>query len=86
MPQTYLPPPMKLCDRALYAKSVGATALLVLPGLVGWDMVRLLRENDDLALPIIDSWGVFRHVFLQHSGRFFGSPVAFSIIPRFGGG
>ena len=66
-------PADEIMRRALYAKSVGASALLVLPGLIGWDMVRLLRENDELALPIIVHRGrfpacisrVFRPVFRE---------------------
>jgi len=39
-------------DAAYAAKEFGAGALLVLPGISGFDAMRALAENDDLALPI----------------------------------
>jgi S-methyl-5-thioribulose 1-phosphate isomerase len=74
-------PADEVMDRALYAKSVGVTALLVLPGLVGWDMIRLLRDNDELALPII-LHGAFSGLYFSSIEAGFSGPVAFSIIPR----
>lgn len=68
-------------DRALYAKSVGATALLVLPGLVGWDAIRFLRENDELSLPILVH-GSLSGIYFSSFQAGFSAPVAFSIIPR----
>ena len=40
-------------QRARFAKSAGAGAMLVAPGLVGWDTMRLLAADDDLALPVM---------------------------------
>jgi ribulose-bisphosphate carboxylase large chain len=40
-------------DKAHYAKQNGAGGFLVPPGLVGFDMMRLLAEDDTLALPIM---------------------------------
>jgi len=46
-------PSDQVLERALYAKSVGAGGLMVLPGLSGWDTMRMLADNDEIALPII---------------------------------
>ena len=46
-------PADQILERAYFAKEAGAGAFLIIPALVGWDMVRVLREKDDLALPII---------------------------------
>lgn len=40
-------------ERARLAKEAGAGGLLVAPGLVGFDTVRALAEDDSLALPIL---------------------------------
>ncbi len=45
--------PATALQRARFAKSVGARALLVAPGLCGWDTVRALADDDALALPIV---------------------------------
>ncbi|MBI9050824.1 MAG: hypothetical protein JEZ00_15495 [Anaerolineaceae bacterium] len=71
----------QIVKRALYAKRVGAGALLILPGLVGWDAVRLLRENDKLALPILVH-GAFGGIYFASRQAGFSGKVAFSIIPR----
>jgi ribulose-bisphosphate carboxylase large chain len=45
--------PLVAHKRARLAKSAGAGALLLSPGLAGWDTLRMLADDDDLALPII---------------------------------
>lgn len=40
-------------ERAYEAKELGATALMVAPGLVGFDTLRALSQDDKLGLPII---------------------------------
>ncbi|MSO43619.1 MAG: ribulose 1,5-bisphosphate carboxylase large subunit [Candidatus Planktophila sp.] len=42
----------RIRDAAYTAKEVGAGALLVLPGITGFDSMRVLAEDDQLALPI----------------------------------
>jgi ribulose-bisphosphate carboxylase large chain len=42
----------QIMGRARYAKENGARGLLVAPGLVGFDTMRALAEDDDIALPI----------------------------------
>ena len=46
-------PAAQLHDRARYAKAQGAGALLVCPGLVGFDAMRTLADDDQLGLPIL---------------------------------
>ena len=43
----------KVVDYARFAKSAGAGGLLVGPGLVGFDCMRWLADQDDIALPIL---------------------------------
>lgn len=40
-------------DRALFAKTAGAGALLVCPGLAGYETLRLLASDQELKLPIL---------------------------------
>eukprot|EP00873_Tetraselmis_striata_P001508 jgi/Tetstr1/421772/TSEL_012675.t1 len=42
-----------LLERAMYAKRAGAGAVLMLPGITGFDGVRLLAANADFGLPIL---------------------------------
>ncbi|MEO5373398.1 MAG: RuBisCO large subunit C-terminal-like domain-containing protein [Alphaproteobacteria bacterium] len=95
----YLPnvsaPADRLVDRARAAKRAGAGGLLVAPGLVGWDGMRLLAEDDDLGLPILchpallgsfvaapDS-GLSHHVLFGQLPRLAGADA--SIFPNWGG-
>ncbi|MBA3074855.1 MAG: ribulose 1,5-bisphosphate carboxylase large subunit [Anaerolineae bacterium] len=43
----------QIIEKAYYAKSVGAGGFLVPPGLVGFDIMRVLADDDSLALPIM---------------------------------
>ncbi len=51
-PSLNVPAP-EVVDRAHQARELGAGALLVLPGLVGFDLMRALAADDELALPIM---------------------------------
>lgn len=46
-------PCSQLLDRAHYAKQVGAGAVMVLPGISGWDVVRELAADKNFQLPIL---------------------------------
>ena len=56
-PALYAPnvtaPADELCKRADFAKRIGAGALLVCPGLTGFDAMRTLADDDTLQLPIL---------------------------------
>ncbi len=43
----------RILTRAMQAKAWGAGAVMVAPGLTGWDALRLLAEDDALALPVL---------------------------------
>lgn len=45
-------PTDKLMERATYAKKAGAGGLMVMAGLVGWDAMRMLADENSLALPV----------------------------------
>ncbi len=42
-----------LLERARFAKKVGAGGLLIAPGLVGWDAMRAIAEDERVGLPIL---------------------------------
>jgi ribulose-bisphosphate carboxylase large chain len=42
-----------LLERAMFAKRAGAGAVLMLPGITGFDSVRMLASNSDFGLPIL---------------------------------
>jgi len=46
-------PADQLRQRARFAKKAGAGGLLVAPGLVGWDAMRAMAEDDSVGLPIL---------------------------------
>jgi len=48
-----LGPAETLLARARFAKKVGAGGLLVAPGLVGWDAMRALADDERVGLPIL---------------------------------
>ena len=52
MPSLNVPADL-LRESAYFAKEAGAGALLVLPGICGFDAMRSLADDDDLALPIM---------------------------------
>jgi len=46
-------PAEELIEKAYYAKEVGAGGFMVIPALIGWDMMRYLAEDENLGLPIL---------------------------------
>jgi len=82
--------PLVAQKRARLAKSAGAGALLLSPGLAGWDTLRMLADDDDLALPIICHpaflaiRGAYSHrVLYGRLPRLAGADA--TIFPSFGG-
>src|SRR5262249_39795955 len=73
-------PADRLVERPPRAKALGAGALLVIPGLVGFDAMRQLAADDSLALPILShpaflgSFVVHRDAGIAH-GALFGQIV-----------
>jgi len=69
-------------ERAVYAKRVGATGLLVAPGLTGFDALRALALDDTLTLPIAS------HPALLGTRAFadgLAPAVLFGLLPRLAG-
>lgn len=88
-------PADRILDAAHEAKAVGARALLVLPGVSGFDAMRALADDDSLALPImahpsfLGSNVVNPHQGIDH-GILFGTLMRIagadiSIFPNYGG-
>ena len=88
-------PADQILERALLAKELGAGALLVCPGLTGWDAMRMLADDDRLNLPIMshpaligsftaapDS-GISHFALYGLMPRLFGADA--SIFPSWGG-
>lgn len=85
----------QIMDRAKYAKAEGAKGLLIPPGLVGFDLMRCLAEDDNLALPIIyhpafqgsfvtsKEQGISPYVLMGQLCRLAGADC--SIFPNYGG-
>lgn len=85
----------RIRDAAYRAKELGAGALLVLPGITGFDSMRALAQDDDLALPIqahpalLGSFVISETAGLAH-GIIFGTIMRLagadiSIFPNTGG-
>ena len=68
-------------ERAYFAKRAGAQILMVIPGLLGWDTVRLLRENDELAMPILCHPSYYGIYFSSKKAGLSGA-FAYAIVPR----
>lgn len=78
-------PADQIMDRAYYAKETGAGAYLIIPALVGWDTVRLLRENDELGLPII-CHPSFGGVYTLNQNGGMAANIYYGLLPRLAGG
>jgi ribulose-bisphosphate carboxylase large chain len=88
-------PANRVLDRALFAKQAGATALLVAPGLVGLDMMRVMADDDRIGLPVLShpafqgcyvtapDNGVSHYALFGQINRLAGADAA--IFPNFGG-
>lgn len=88
-------PAGRIHEAAHLAKSLGAGSLLILPGISGFDIMRELAEDDELALPIMAHPSVLgAFVTSPHQGmahdivfgllaRLAGADI--SIFPNFGG-
>ncbi len=87
--------PDELIPAATYARDSGAGGLLIAPGIIGLDAMRMLADNDELNLPIM-SHPAFQGSLVTHSesgiahGVIFGQLARLagadaSIFPNFGG-
>lgn len=88
-------PVTEILERAAFAKESGAGGVMLIPGLVGLDFIRVLAEDDAFNLPIMHHpafHGTYVHNPIQGFSfgswygllpRLFGSD--FSVYPNFGG-
>ena len=88
-------PADQIVQRAYEAKSLGAGGVMIAPGLVGWDAMRMLADDDNLALPIFShpAWlgsfttgpdhGLTHHVIFGQLPRLAGADA--TIFVNYGG-
>lgn len=88
-------PADQVWERALLAKELGAGGLLICPGLVGWDAMRMLADDARLSLPIMmhpaligsftaaPDGGISHYALYGLMPRLFGADA--SIFPSWGG-
>ncbi|HEY0605660.1 MAG TPA: RuBisCO large subunit C-terminal-like domain-containing protein, partial [Herpetosiphonaceae bacterium] len=88
-------PADQVVTRARLAKDAGSRGLLIAPGLVGLDTMRLLADDDDLALPIMshpafqgsfvtgEEQGIAQRVLFGQLARLAGADA--TIYPNYGG-
>ncbi len=68
-------------QRAMQAKRLGASGLLVAPGLTGFDALRVLRSDDEISLPIASHPSMLGTlVDRERSGL--ASPIVYGLLPR----
>jgi ribulose-bisphosphate carboxylase large chain len=70
--------------RAAQAKLLGATALLVAPGLTGFDALRMLALDETLALPVA-SHPSFLGTCVSRSGDGIAPAALYALLPRLAG-
>lgn len=70
--------------RAYLAKEMGATGLLVMPGLVGFDVVRALADAPDLGLPVM-THPSFLGPYVLSEDTGFSHGVMFGVLQRLAG-
>lgn len=66
-----------LIERAYFAKKAGVGGFILLPSLIGWDMMRYLAEDENLGLPII-----YHPAF--HGAYVIGEHTGFSFFSMYG--
>lgn len=84
-----------LVDDAYYAKECGADGVLIIPGLLGFDAINVLAQDDSFGLPIMAHPALLGPQVLSHDTGFshemmFGtlmriSGADISVFPNFGG-
>jgi ribulose-bisphosphate carboxylase large chain len=77
-------PADQILEKAWFAKENGAGGVMVAPGLVGLDTLRMLAEDDGIALPII-SHPAFQGTFTAHPDNGISHYTVFGQLPRLAG-
>jgi ribulose-bisphosphate carboxylase large chain len=85
----------QILDKARFAKNAGAGALMIAPGLSGFDIMRQLADDDEIALPILNhpafqgmavtspDNGLSHYALFGQIARLAGADA--SIFPNYGG-
>ena len=88
-------PADQLLERALLARELGAGALLICPGLTGWDSMRMIADDERINLPVMchpallgsftasAGSGISHYALYGLLARLFGADA--SIFPSWGG-
>jgi ribulose-bisphosphate carboxylase large chain len=74
-------PVTEVLERALYAKEVGAGGVMVIPGLVGLDFIRVLSDDDSFGLPILHH-PAFHGTYVHNPIQGFSFGCWYGQIPR----
>ena len=77
-------PADQILEKALFAKENKVGALMVAPGLVGLDTMRMLADDDRIALPII-SHPAFQGTFTAHPDNGVSHYIIYGQLPRLAG-
>ncbi len=77
-------PADQVVDRALWARQVGAGALLIVPGLTGLDAMRQVADDDRVALPVV-SHPSFQGSYVGNPDQGMSPYVLFGQINRLAG-
>ena len=77
-------PADQILEKALFAKENQVGALIVAPGLVGLDTMRMLADDDRIALPII-SRPAFQGTFTAHPDNGVSHYTIYGQLPRLAG-
>jgi len=70
--------------RAIQAKNLGASGLLVAPGLTGFDALKTLRSDDEIALPIASHPSMLG-TLVDRGGGGLAAPAVYGLLPRLAG-
>ena len=77
-------PSNDIVRRVAFAKNAGAAGILIAPGLVGFDTMRMIAEDDTIALPVIahpsffGTYAIGCEVGISHS-------ILYGLLPRLAG-
>jgi ribulose-bisphosphate carboxylase large chain len=74
----------EIIEKAKYAKQAGVGGMLLIPSLIGWDTMRMLADNDSIALPIM-SHPSFHSIYYQCKTMGFSAASLYGQIPRLAG-
>lgn len=77
-------PTEELFDGAKFAKRVGCGALLLLPGICGYDAMRAIADDDSISLPVIGHPAVLGS-FVMNPNHGFSHAITFGTLMRLSG-